>query len=89
MKVVLVDNLILPEAGSVAEMDVHPRLGLLALAAAAEGDGQILRSIPQSPRSLGCSTARGRRRPSWRASDSRSTAAEARRRISPISPRWD
>lgn len=39
MKVVLVDNLILPEVGSVAKMDVHPHLGLLALAAAAERDG--------------------------------------------------
>jgi radical SAM superfamily enzyme YgiQ (UPF0313 family) len=42
MKVVLVDNLILPEAGSVAEMDVHPHLGLLALAAAAERNGHIV-----------------------------------------------
>ena len=36
MKLLLVDNLILPEQGSLASMDVHPHLGLLALAAAAE-----------------------------------------------------
>lgn len=39
MKLLLVDNLILPEQGSLASMDVHPHLGLLALAAAAEGQG--------------------------------------------------
>lgn len=36
MKLLLVDNLILPEKGSLAAMDVHPHMGLLALAAAAE-----------------------------------------------------
>ena len=39
MKVVLVDNMVLPERDSFAELDVHPHLGLLALAAAAEGAG--------------------------------------------------
>ena len=39
MKLVLVDNLILPEEGSLATLDVHPHLGLLALAAAAEMRG--------------------------------------------------
>jgi radical SAM superfamily enzyme YgiQ (UPF0313 family) len=45
MKVVLVDNLIMPEVGSVAEMDVHPHLGLLALAAAAERDGHVVQIV--------------------------------------------
>lgn len=45
MNIVLVDNLIMPEAGSVAEMDVHPHLGLLALAAAAERDGHRVRIL--------------------------------------------
>jgi radical SAM superfamily enzyme YgiQ (UPF0313 family) len=45
MKIVLVDNMILPEAGSLAAMDVHPHLGLLALAAAAERDGHIVEII--------------------------------------------
>jgi radical SAM superfamily enzyme YgiQ (UPF0313 family) len=39
MKVVLVDNLVLPEEGSLALLDVHPHLGLLALAAVAEAAG--------------------------------------------------
>jgi radical SAM superfamily enzyme YgiQ (UPF0313 family) len=39
VKVVLVDNMVLPERGSFAELDLHPHLGLLALAAAAETDG--------------------------------------------------
>src|SRR5438477_1563569 len=39
MKLLLVDNLILPEEGSLALLDVHPHLGLLALAAAAENAG--------------------------------------------------
>lgn len=39
MKVVLVDNLVLPEEGSLALLDVHPHLGLLALAAVAEATG--------------------------------------------------
>ncbi|HWA60627.1 MAG TPA: radical SAM protein [Caulobacteraceae bacterium] len=36
---ILVDNLVLPETGSLAELDVHPHLGLLALAASAEREG--------------------------------------------------
>jgi radical SAM superfamily enzyme YgiQ (UPF0313 family) len=43
MNVALVDNMVLPERGSFAELDVHPHLGLLALAAAAEGDGHRVR----------------------------------------------
>lgn len=39
MKLLLVDNLILPERGLLATLDVHPHLGLLALAAVAEGSG--------------------------------------------------
>jgi radical SAM superfamily enzyme YgiQ (UPF0313 family) len=39
VKLLLVDNLILPEQGSLATMDVHPHLGLLALAAAAAAQG--------------------------------------------------
>jgi len=39
MRLLLVDNLILPEQGSLATMDVHPHLGLLALAAAAAAQG--------------------------------------------------
>ena len=39
MRLLLVDNLILPETGSLASLDVHPHLGLLALAAAATGQG--------------------------------------------------
>ncbi|AGK51633.1 B12 binding domain protein [Burkholderia thailandensis MSMB121] len=39
MKLLLVDNLVMPEEGSLAYLDVHPHLGLLALAAVAEADG--------------------------------------------------
>ena len=39
MNILLVDNLILPEEGSLAQLDVHPHLGLLALAAVAETQG--------------------------------------------------
>jgi radical SAM superfamily enzyme YgiQ (UPF0313 family) len=39
MKLLLVDNLIMPEKGSGAQFDMHPHLGLLALATAAEADG--------------------------------------------------
>lgn len=39
MNVTLVDNLVMPEDGSLEMLDVHPHLGLLALAAAAEPDG--------------------------------------------------
>lgn len=39
MKILLVDNLVMPEEGSLALLDVHPHLGLLALAAVAEAAG--------------------------------------------------
>lgn len=39
MRLLLVDNMILPDEGSFAHLDVHPHLGLLALAAAAGADG--------------------------------------------------
>lgn len=39
MKVLLVDNLVMPEDGSLDMLDVHPHLGLLALAGVAEADG--------------------------------------------------
>jgi radical SAM superfamily enzyme YgiQ (UPF0313 family) len=39
MKLVLVDNLILPEPGDVANIDTHPHLGLLSLAAIARLSG--------------------------------------------------
>ena len=39
MNLLLVDNLILPDRTSLASMDVHPHLGLLALAAVAEAHG--------------------------------------------------
>ena len=42
MKVVLVDNLVYPEQGSLAMLDVHPHLGLLAIAAAAESAGHTV-----------------------------------------------
>jgi hypothetical protein len=38
MKVLLVDNLVMPEEGSLSLLDVHPHLGLLSLAAVAEAD---------------------------------------------------
>lgn len=43
MNLLLVDNLILPEEGSLAHLDVHPHLGLLALAAVAEPEGHRVR----------------------------------------------
>ncbi|HEV3088560.1 MAG TPA: radical SAM protein [Candidatus Elarobacter sp.] len=43
MNVLLVDNLVMPEDGSLAMLDVHPHLGLLALAAAIEPDGHRVR----------------------------------------------
>lgn len=43
MKLLLVDNLVMPEDGSLALLDVHPHLGLLALAAVAEADGHSIR----------------------------------------------
>lgn len=39
MRLTLVDNLVMPEAGDLALLDVHPHLGLLALAAAAAREG--------------------------------------------------
>src|SRR5438094_1838271 len=42
MKVLLVDNLVMPAEGSLALLDVHPHLGLLALAAAAEAAGHVV-----------------------------------------------
>ena len=49
MKVLLVDNFIVPEEGSSAVLDVHPHLGLLALASAMERSGhQRASSIPRS-----------------------------------------
>lgn len=43
MKVLLVDNLVMPEDGSLDMLDVHPHLGLLALAAVAEAEGHTVR----------------------------------------------
>ena len=42
MRLTLVDNLVMPEEGDLAMLDVHPHLGLLALAAAAETDGHAV-----------------------------------------------
>ena len=42
MKLVLVDNLVMPEEGSLDFLDVHPHLGLLALAAVAELSGHTV-----------------------------------------------
>jgi radical SAM superfamily enzyme YgiQ (UPF0313 family) len=39
MNILLVDNLVMPEEGSRAILDVHPHLGLLALTVAAEAAG--------------------------------------------------
>lgn len=43
MKVLLVDNLVMPDEGSLDLLDVHPHLGLLSLAAVAESDGHAVR----------------------------------------------
>ena len=43
MKVLLVDNLVMPDDGSLDLLDVHPHLGLLALAAVAEADGHSVK----------------------------------------------
>ena len=43
MKVLLVDNLVMPDDGSLDMLDVHPHLGLLALAAVAEADGHTVK----------------------------------------------
>ncbi len=45
MKLVLVDNLVMPEEGSLDFLDVHPHLGLLALAAVAESAGHTVQII--------------------------------------------
>lgn len=45
MRVVLVDNLVMPEEGSLAFLDVHPHLGLLALAAVAEPQGHTVKIV--------------------------------------------
>lgn len=42
MKILLVDNLVMPEEGSLDLLDVHPHLGLLSLAAVAEADGHTV-----------------------------------------------
>jgi len=42
MRIVLVDNLVMPEAGALDMLDVHPHLGLLSLAAVAEADGHAV-----------------------------------------------
>jgi radical SAM superfamily enzyme YgiQ (UPF0313 family) len=39
----LVDNLVMPEEGSLTLLDVHPHLGLLSLAAVATADGHAVR----------------------------------------------
>lgn len=39
MNVLLVDNLVMPEDGDLAQLDVHPHLGLLALAGVADAAG--------------------------------------------------
>jgi radical SAM superfamily enzyme YgiQ (UPF0313 family) len=39
MRIVLVDNLVMPEAGALDMLDVHPHLGLLSLAAVAKAEG--------------------------------------------------
>ncbi|MFC5742365.1 B12-binding domain-containing radical SAM protein [Dyella tabacisoli] len=43
MQLTLVDNLVMPEEGDLSLLDVHPHLGLLALAAAAEAHGHSVR----------------------------------------------
>jgi radical SAM superfamily enzyme YgiQ (UPF0313 family) len=45
MKVLLVDNFIMPEEGSFALLDVHPHLGLLALAASIEQSGHTVEIV--------------------------------------------
>jgi len=42
MKVLLVDNLVMPEEGSLDLLDVHPHLGLLSLAAVATAEGHTV-----------------------------------------------
>src|ERR1044072_3154420 len=45
MRLLLVDNLVMPEEGSLDFLDVHPHLGLLALAAVAESNGQTVKIV--------------------------------------------
>lgn len=45
MNLVLVDNLVMPDEGSLEFLDVHPHLGLLALAAVAEPHGHTVQII--------------------------------------------
>ena len=45
MKVRLVDNFIMPEEGSLALLDVHPHLGLLALAGVIEQGGHSVEIV--------------------------------------------
>lgn len=45
MNLVLVDNLVMPDEGSLAFLDVHPHLGLLALAAVTEPHGHAVQII--------------------------------------------
>lgn len=42
MRLLLIDNLVMPDEGSLAQLDVHPHLGLLSLATAAEADGHTV-----------------------------------------------
>ena len=42
MRIILVDNLVMPEEHSLELLDVHPHLGLLSLAAVAERDGHFV-----------------------------------------------
>ncbi len=42
MKILLVDNLVMPEEGLLDLLDVHPHLGLLSLAAVAAADGHTV-----------------------------------------------
>jgi radical SAM superfamily enzyme YgiQ (UPF0313 family) len=42
MKILLVDNLVMPDEASLGILDVHPHLGLLALAAVAEAAGHTV-----------------------------------------------
>ncbi len=39
MKLLLVDNLVMPDEGSLALLDVHPHLGLLSIASVAQAEG--------------------------------------------------
>lgn len=43
MKVIFVDNLLLPEKNDLSNLDLHPHLGLLSLAAVAQNEGYEVR----------------------------------------------